>query len=92
MPTSLHRAAVACAAIMAAYGDDSSRSALTIIPPAGAGTHVSIRSCSRTLSQATRTSDTSDGLLSSQISDVNKGIVERGKDAVEGEFQSEDVA
>ena len=33
MPTSLHVAATSWAANMAAYGDDSSRSALTFIPP-----------------------------------------------------------
>ena len=33
MPTSLHLAATSWAANMAAYGDDSSRSALTFIPP-----------------------------------------------------------
>ena len=32
-PSSLQRAATSCAASMAAYGDDSSRSALTFIPP-----------------------------------------------------------
>ena len=33
MPTSLQRAATSCAASIAAYGEDSSRSALTFIPP-----------------------------------------------------------
>lgn len=33
MPTSLHRCATSWAANMAAYGEDSSRSALTFIPP-----------------------------------------------------------
>jgi len=33
MPSSLQRAATSCAANMAAYGEDSSRSALTFMPP-----------------------------------------------------------
>lgn len=33
MPSSLHFAATSCAASIAAYGDDSSRSAFTFIPP-----------------------------------------------------------
>ena len=33
MPSSLHRAATSCAASIAAYGEDSSRSAFTFIPP-----------------------------------------------------------
>ena len=33
MPSSLHLAATSCEANMAAYGDDSSRSARTFIPP-----------------------------------------------------------
>jgi hypothetical protein len=33
MPNSLHRVATSCAANIAAYGEDSSRSALTFMPP-----------------------------------------------------------
>lgn len=33
MPSSLQRVATSCAANMAAYGEDSSRSALTFMPP-----------------------------------------------------------
>lgn len=79
MPTSLHLAAVAWAAIMAAYGDDSSRSALTIMPPVDEQVlQQQQRSCN--FDNVKPTSDSADRLLSSEIGDVDKGVVERGKD------------
>jgi hypothetical protein len=61
---------------MAAYGEDSSRSALTFIPPFEMAQMMagSMRIATR------RTSDTGDGFPTRQISDMDKGVVERGID------------
>jgi hypothetical protein len=62
---------------MAAYGDDSSRSALTIIPPVIVERDiVSFGNITGENLEGKRTSDTGDGLLSSQIGDMNEGVIE----------------
>jgi hypothetical protein len=73
---------------MAAYGDDSSRSALTIIPPVVKEDILVSWQVVDENKKSRLTSDSTDGFLSGKISDVYKGIVEGGKDAEEEELRS----
>lgn len=80
MPQYLHRSATSCAANIAAYGEASSRSALTFMPPV-TRTMVSLDMLCEPMRQSRRY------VLSRQISDVDKGVIERGKDVGNAEHK-----
>jgi len=88
IPSSLHRVATSWAANIAAYGELSSRSALTFIPPVLST--VPYTTTTTTTTKLRRagggcTGDSDDGFLPRQIGDVDESIIERGKDMSDSE-------
>ena len=79
IPNSLQRMATSCAANMAAYGEDSSRSALTFIPPV---TRVMVSRPDKSAVLQLALCAVQIGVRMGRHTDVDEGIVEGSEDTV----------